>query len=298
MNFALWAAISFAVYTYIRFGISKEDARRAEVFGQSGPSFRDGIVQWLEHKSSAGLRARLERIGVPLQTYVRTGLIMMVAFGALLGIASMSPVWAVVGAILAYGIHFVRYYATYQSWREEILSEVGNLASLLKIRLIVGDTVSQAIPAILPILHGHIAVTWTALVAEIAGGVPLPEALDRLADRVNDRDLSAVLLKLKTYHREGVPQDSLGNPDPFGDMAAKIERSSAKRVKYFKEYLKNVLRAKQEGANVTGYFAWTLVDNFEWSFGYGPRFGIVYNDFKTQQRIVKDSGLWFREFLK
>ena len=72
----------------------------------------------------------------------------------------------------------------------------------------------------------------------------------------------------------------------------------SQRIKYFKEYLKNVLRAKQEGANVTGYFAWTLVDNYEWTFGYGPRFGIVYDDFKTQQRIVKDSGLWFREFLK
>jgi len=71
-----------------------------------------------------------------------------------------------------------------------------------------------------------------------------------------------------------------------------------KRVKYFKDYLKNVLRAKNEGANVTGYFAWTLIDNFEWTFGYGPRFGLVYNDFNTQQRIVKDSGLWFREFLK
>jgi len=72
----------------------------------------------------------------------------------------------------------------------------------------------------------------------------------------------------------------------------------AKRVAYFKEYLKYVLQAKKEGANVTGYFAWTLVDNFEWSFGYGPRFGIVYNDFNTQRRIVKDSGLWFKEFLK
>jgi beta-glucosidase len=71
-----------------------------------------------------------------------------------------------------------------------------------------------------------------------------------------------------------------------------------KRVNFFKEYLKNVLRAKQEGANVTGYFAWTLVDNFEWTFGYAPRFGIVYDDFRTQRRIVKDSGLWFREFLK
>jgi beta-glucosidase len=59
-----------------------------------------------------------------------------------------------------------------------------------------------------------------------------------------------------------------------------------------------VLRAKNEGANVTGYFAWTFVDNFEWDEGFRPRFGIVYNDFKTQKRTVKDSGLWFRDFLK
>jgi beta-galactosidase len=88
------------------------------------------------------------------------------------------------------------------------------------------------------------------------------------------------------------------NGAAYPDEVSANTVQDAKRVKYFKDYLKNVLRAKQEGANVTGYFAWTLVDNFEWSFGYGPRFGIVYNDFKTQLRIVKDSGLWFREFLK
>jgi beta-glucosidase len=70
------------------------------------------------------------------------------------------------------------------------------------------------------------------------------------------------------------------------------------RAGYFKEYLKNVLRAKKEGINVTGYFVWTLTDNFEWTFGNIPRFGIIYNDFHTQQRTVKDSGLWFREFLR
>lgn len=232
MNFSLIAAIAFAVYTYIRFGISKEEARRAEVFGQSGQPVKERILHWMGGKSSYGLRARLERIGVPLNAYLQTGLLMMLAFGALLGIAAMNIGWGIIGVSLAYGIHWLRYYATYHNWREEVLSEVGNLASLLKIRLIVGDTVSQAIPAILPVLHGAMAVTWTGLVTKIAGGVPLPEALDKLADIVSDRDMSAVLLKLKTYHREGVPLDSQGNPDPFGDMAAKIERSSAKRIKY------------------------------------------------------------------
>lgn len=232
MNFSLIAALSFAAYTYIRFGISKEEVRRAEVFGTNTQSLKEKTIIWLERKSSYGLRARLDRLGIPLNDYLQTGALMVIAFGALLGLAAQNVSWGIIGATLAYGMHWLRFYAKYYNWREEILSEVGNLASLLKIRLIVGDTVSQAIPAILPVLHGAMAIAWTGLVSEIAGGVPLPEALDRLADKVSDRDMSAVLLKLKTYHREGVPKDHQGNPDPFGDMAAKIERSSAKRVKY------------------------------------------------------------------
>lgn len=232
MNLAMIAAIAFAVYTFIRLGISEEEVRRAEVFGRRGQTLKEKVLHWLERKSSYGLRARLSRLGVSLQTYLKMGLIMSTAFALLLGIAGRSLIWAAIGAAIAYGIHWLRYYAKYSGWREEVLSEVGNLASLLKIRLMVGDTVSQAIPAILPVLHGAMKVAWTGLNTEIAGGVPIPEALDRLADRVSDRDMSAILLKLKTYHREGVPLDHLGNPDPFGDMAAKIERSSAKRVKY------------------------------------------------------------------
>ncbi|TDQ07558.1 GH1 family beta-glucosidase [Pedobacter metabolipauper] len=69
------------------------------------------------------------------------------------------------------------------------------------------------------------------------------------------------------------------------------------RINYFKEYLKALLKAKQEGLNITGYMAWTLMDNFEWAEGFNARFGLVYNDFKTQKRTIKDSGLWFKEFL-
>jgi beta-glucosidase len=70
------------------------------------------------------------------------------------------------------------------------------------------------------------------------------------------------------------------------------------RIKYFKDHLAAVLKAKNDGINVTGYFVWSPTDNFEWNSGYRPRFGLVYVDFDTLQRTMKDSGLWFRDFLK
>jgi beta-glucosidase len=62
------------------------------------------------------------------------------------------------------------------------------------------------------------------------------------------------------------------------------------RVRYLDEHLAACGRAVRRGAPLAGYFAWSLLDNFEWAAGYDPRFGIVFVDFATQQRIVKDSG--------
>jgi beta-glucosidase len=70
------------------------------------------------------------------------------------------------------------------------------------------------------------------------------------------------------------------------------------RIKYFKDHLEAVLKAKNEGVNVTGYFVWSPTDNFEWDKGFRTRFGLVYVDFQTLDRYIKDSGIWFREFLK
>jgi beta-glucosidase len=71
----------------------------------------------------------------------------------------------------------------------------------------------------------------------------------------------------------------------------------ADRIAYFQLHLKALLKAKKEGVNVNGYFAWTLMDNFEWSEGYRARFGLVHVDFKTQLRTIKNSGYWWRAFL-
>ena len=69
------------------------------------------------------------------------------------------------------------------------------------------------------------------------------------------------------------------------------------RQKYFKDHLQQVLNAQKSGVKITGYFIWTFIDNLEWAEGYHPRFGIVYNNFETQERTIKDSGYWFQNML-
>ena len=88
------------------------------------------------------------------------------------------------------------------------------------------------------------------------------------------------------------------NGAAFPDQLINGRVHDLQRINFYQRYLQQILKAKQEGVNVRGYFAWTFIDNFEWAEGYRPRFGLVYNDFNTQERFVKDSGYWFRDFLK
>jgi beta-glucosidase len=66
-----------------------------------------------------------------------------------------------------------------------------------------------------------------------------------------------------------------------------------RRLAYHREYLAALARAIAEGADVRGYHAWSLMDNFEWAEGFSQRFGLAYVDFKTQKRTIKDSGRWY-----
>lgn len=71
-----------------------------------------------------------------------------------------------------------------------------------------------------------------------------------------------------------------------------------KRIDYLREHFIQAHRAIEEGANLCGYFIWTLMDNFEWAHGFTKRFGIVYTDYPTQRRIMKDSALWYKNVIK
>ncbi|MEN9685025.1 MAG: hypothetical protein RLZZ28_811 [Bacteroidota bacterium] len=83
----------------------------------------------------------------------------------------------------------------------------------------------------------------------------------------------------------------------FKDKLVKGVVNDQERIRYFEQYLSALLKARKEGVPVNGYFAWTLMDNFEWSEGFHARFGLVHVDFNTQLRTIKQSGHWFRSFL-
>jgi beta-glucosidase len=65
------------------------------------------------------------------------------------------------------------------------------------------------------------------------------------------------------------------------------------RIRYLARHTAAVRQAIDDGADVRGYFAWSILDNFEWGFGFTKRFGLVHVDYQTQQRTVKDSGRWY-----
>jgi len=67
------------------------------------------------------------------------------------------------------------------------------------------------------------------------------------------------------------------------------------RVQFLHAHLAAAARAAEAGANLAGYYVWSLLDNFEWAYGYQKRFGIVFVDFGTQQRIPKSSARFYSE---
>ncbi|MES2618930.1 MAG: GH1 family beta-glucosidase [Bacteroidota bacterium] len=105
-----------------------------------------------------------------------------------------------------------------------------------------------------------------------------------------------ILHKINAYNT-GIPLIITENGIALDDQMKDGKVQDEKRVQFFTAYLEQVAKAKNEGVDIQGYFAWSLMDNFEWAEGYHPRFGLVYIDFESKRRVLKDSALWFRNFL-
>jgi beta-glucosidase len=70
------------------------------------------------------------------------------------------------------------------------------------------------------------------------------------------------------------------------------------RIRYLDGHLRAVLQAREAGSDVLGYFVWSLMDNFEWAYGYSKRFGLVWIDYPTRTRIPKDSFRWYAQTVR
>ncbi len=109
-----------------------------------------------------------------------------------------------------------------------------------------------------------------------------PDAFRRLLARLrNDYDAPPIYIT-----ENGAMADDVVEDGAIHDVG---------RREYIEQHLHAVLDALDEGVDVRGYFVWSLMDNFEWSYGYAHRFGIVHVDYDTQVRTPKDSALWFAE---
>lgn len=112
-----------------------------------------------------------------------------------------------------------------------------------------------------------------------------PEGLYELLTRVH-RDYGPLPLY--------VTENGAAFPD---QLTAQGEIDDPRRINYLQTYLLACWKAIDEGVPLKGYYAWTLMDNFEWAFGYGKRFGLIYVDYPTQKRYLKNSAHWYKKVI-
>ena len=106
-------------------------------------------------------------------------------------------------------------------------------------------------------------------------------------------DLLVSLNKTYTLPPIYITENGAAMPDTYNNG----EVNDLDRLSYYNTHLNAVHNAIEQGVVIHGYFAWSLMDNFEWAEGYLKRFGIVYVDYKTQQRTIKKSGLAYKELI-
>ncbi|GAA1661453.1 GH1 family beta-glucosidase [Catellatospora bangladeshensis] len=109
--------------------------------------------------------------------------------------------------------------------------------------------------------------------------------------------LSDVLVRLSRDY-PGTPLMVTENGSAYHDLLEGDRVADPERIAYFAGHLRAVHHAVERGADVRGYLAWSLMDNFEWAYGYGKRFGLVYVDYDTQRRVLKDSARWYAQVIR
>lgn len=133
--------------------------------------------------------------------------------------------------------------------------------------------------------------------AEDVEFLPPPEPTTQMGWTIDATGMRDLLHRLARDYPE-TPLVVTENGAAFPDRIAADGRvHDDTRVQFFEDHVAAVEEASADGVDVRGYFAWSLLDNFEWSFGYERRFGLVHVDYDNQQRTLKDSGYWYRDHI-
>ncbi|PWC04744.1 GH1 family beta-glucosidase [Mycetocola zhujimingii] len=114
---------------------------------------------------------------------------------------------------------------------------------------------------------------------------------------VNPSGLHKLLVRLGREYPNMPPLFVTENGSAYQDVLEGGRVHDAERTQYIVDHVQAVSDAIADGADVRGYFVWSLLDNFEWSWGYDKRFGIVRVDYASQERTIKDSGLAYAEMI-
>ncbi|MGC4109580.1 MAG: GH1 family beta-glucosidase [Nocardioides sp.] len=104
-------------------------------------------------------------------------------------------------------------------------------------------------------------------------------------------------LLLRVQRDVGLPMHVTENGLGAHDVVEAGAVHDQDRIEYLRDHLAAVLAARARGADVRGYYVWTLLDNFEWAWGYDKRFGLIHVDFDDQRRTPKDSAHWYRDVI-
>ncbi len=114
---------------------------------------------------------------------------------------------------------------------------------------------------------------------------------------VDPTGLQDVLIRIGTDY-PGTPIMVTENGSAYVDTPVAGRIHDVERISYFDSHLRAVHAALSAGVDVRGYLAWSFLDNFEWAYGYDKRFGLVYVDYETQERLPKDSATWFGDVVR
>lgn len=170
-----------------------------------------------------------------------------------------------------------------------------NFYSTGRVRRLQDATAADGVPR----ADGHGASPHSPWVGcDLVEWLPQPGPHTAMGWNIEPQGLVDLLLELHERY-PGLPLMITENGAAFADEVSADGRvHDPDRVAYVHDHLEAVGRARDAGADVRGYFVWSLMDNFEWAYGYDRRFGVIRVDYDTLERTWKDSALWYREVIR